>query len=60
MLSKGKAFNFYEPIACFGMSILLNKLFISKNTPFQDSRSDIDSQARYYNYCDENWQENKF
>ena len=27
VLSKGKAFNIYEPIACFGMSILLNKLF---------------------------------
>ena len=26
VLSKGKAFNFYEPIGCFGMSILLNKL----------------------------------
>ena len=26
VLSKGKAFNFSEPIACFGMSILQNKL----------------------------------
>ena len=35
----------------------INYLRTSKNTPFQDSRSNIDSSVRYYNYCDEHWQE---
>ena len=45
VLSKGKAFNFYEPIACLGMFILFTKNYLntSKNTLFQDIRSNIDS-----------------
>ena len=30
-----------------------NYLHTSKNTLIQDSRSNIESFARYYNYCDE-------
>ena len=44
VLPKGREINFYEPIACFGMSIFKNKLLTHfKNTLFQDSRSNIDS-----------------
>ena len=38
----------------------INYLHTSKNTPFQVSRSNIGSLVRYYNYCDEHWQENIF
>ena len=37
VLSKGKVFNFNEPIACFGMSIFIfNYLHTSKNTLFSE------------------------
>ena len=38
----------------------INYLLTSENTSFLDSRSNIDNKARYYNYCDEHWQKNKF
>ena len=35
VLSKGRAFNLYEPISCFGKSIVLNKLFYTlRKAPF--------------------------
>ena len=37
----------------------INYLHTSKNTFYQDSRSNMNSYVRYYKYCDEHWQEKK-
>ena len=54
VLLKGKAFNFYEPIAFLaGQFFEINYLHTSKNTIFLDNRSNIDGYVPNHNYCDE-------